>query len=668
MSDFKKFRDVVAHRLEKMSKDGLFFMDLDKDAMWNTYLDSFPEGTNLMFRERREYDCSCCRQFIKAVGHVVTVKSGKVESLWDGIPEIAYYGPVVKALSEFVKSHRVGGVFYHDVATVGTAKNIEMGSNGTVTWDHFSGKLAPTVIKRRIDIPTIVGGQNGQRDVFARSLKKLRLDAVDVVLELIAQNSLYRGTDYKGVVEAFRKHKIASEKSKDVDLYAWEHFQNQGAVASIRNTAIGTLLVDLSEGMDLEQAVRRFENVVAPANYKRPKALITQRMIEDAQKTIAQLGIEDSLARRFAKPDDITVNNLLFVDRSSKVLKDKGVFDLMKEEVAVAKRPTAGKVQEISLDVFIDQVLPTAQSVELLFERNMTNNLMSLIAPTHAASPNILKWDNNFSWSYMGEMADSVKERVKAAGGRVDGKLRVSLGWGNRDDLDLHVHEPTGDYIYFGNRNSRVSDGSLDVDMHVTGPYREDPVENIIWPNNPKSGKYLVEVNNYTRRDNANTGYRLEVECNGELFVVESGNNPRNGGRDSYSFEYSRSEGVKVGKEFLTDNAPGEPVWGIRPNTYVPVDMVMFSPNYWDDNAVGNKQVFFMVKGCQNEDTARGFYNEFLKEDLNKHRKVFEVLASKMKPEHSDEQLSGFGFSTTARKELTIKVKGAHERILKVKI
>lgn len=667
MSNFVHLRDAVEDNLKKMGTGGLFFMNVDKDEMWNTYLDSFPEGTNNVFRERREYDCTCCRQFIKTVGHVVTIKGGKVTSIWDGIPEIGYYGPVVDAMSKFVKSAKVGGVFFHDVATVGARSTIEYNSDG-VSWDHFVGVVPSTSILRRDSIASTTGSLTTLRGVFSRALKELRLADVDIVLELIDQNSLYRGAEYIGVLKEFRKHKIAAAKAKDIDLYAWEHFQNIGATASIRNTAIGTLLVDLGNDMDLESAVRRFESMVAPANYKRPTALVTSRMIDDAKKTIAQLGIENSLPRRFAVPEDITVNNLLFVDRTSTVLKGKGVFDVMKEEAKATKRPKAGKIQEVSLDDFLNKVLPTAEAVEVLFERAHQSNMMSLIAPVHADSPNILKWDNNFSWSYVGEMADSVKERVKAAGGRTDGKLRVSLGWSNRDDLDIHVVEPGGNRIYYGDRKSRVSDGSLDVDMHISGPYREDPVENIIWPNNPKSGKYRIEVNNFTRRDNTKTGYRLEVECNGELFVVESASSPRDGARDSYTFEYSQSEGVKVGKEFASDSRPGEPVWGIRPNTFVPVDMVMFSPNHWDDNATGNKHVFFMIKGCINHDSVRGFYNEFLKEDLNKHRKVFEILASKMKPEHSDEQLSGFGFSTTARKEITVKVTGAHERILKVKI
>ena len=40
-------------------------------------------------------------------------------------------------------------------------------------------------------------------------------------------------------------------------------------------------------------------------------------MLEDAKKTITELGYLDSLQRRFANLDDITVNNILFSNRDA---------------------------------------------------------------------------------------------------------------------------------------------------------------------------------------------------------------------------------------------------------------------------------------------------------------------------------------------------------------
>jgi hypothetical protein len=80
----------------------------------------------------------------------------------------------------------------------------------------------------------------------------------------------------------------------------------------------------------------------------------------------------------------------------------------------------------------------------------------------------------------------------------------------------------------------------------------------------------------------------------------------------------------------------------------------------------GNKHYFFILDGCKQPGTVRGFYNEFLTDKLRDHRKVFEVLGNKMRVEESDEQLTGLGFSSTVRASIHCRVSGSFNRNLKI--
>ena len=74
MSNFKAFAATVAKQWDRMSANELFRTDVGGDELAQLYLDSFPEGTNPIFRVRTEHDGSYDKSVIRRIGNVVSIK------------------------------------------------------------------------------------------------------------------------------------------------------------------------------------------------------------------------------------------------------------------------------------------------------------------------------------------------------------------------------------------------------------------------------------------------------------------------------------------------------------------------------------------------------------------------------------------------------------------
>lgn len=655
---FSVFAKLVEANFREMSKHELFVVDaLD---IFEFYLASFPEGTNPIFRTRTEHDCSTDKQFVRNLGRVVSIEQAAVKTVWDmPMGEVPHpYATVAARMAEYVRAQAITSVFRTQELGYGHEKNIALIDGRTHMFWHFHGKVSnkhftSTPDKARGDINTTA-------QVFRRGLEELSTSALTTVLELIDTNSLYRGAEFRKAVADFLMHvqgyrSLNSEQSKA--LFIWNYLNSPAA--RFRGTVIGTLVSDLSAGVALDDAVRMFESKVAPQNYKRTTALITPRMIENAVEQLRDMGLESAVERRYARLSDVSVNNVLFVDNAVRGAMKDGLVGLLSDAV----KPATAKITDpepITMDEFLSQVVPRSTSIDLMLSNRHLPNFVSLTAPVHADAGRLFKWDNGFAWSYDGEVTDSIKEKVKRAGGKIDADLRVSLAWSNYDDLDLHAEEPNGNKIYWSNkgRANTSGQGYLDVDMNAGGANTREPVENIVWNGRMRDGIYFVKVHQFHKRENDNVGFTLETEYKGVVTQYRY-NGAVSGFVPSLVITVKGGEVEKIEHtKQLTSTVTPVDKWGVRTQTLVPVNTLLASPNHWDDQQIGNKHWFFILKGCVNPGETRGIYNEFLAGPLDQHRKVFEVLGAKTKCPHTPDQLSGVGFSSTQGAKAVVVAKG----------
>ena len=150
---------------------------------------------------------------------------------------------MANALDKYIKSRAVSNVFVTRFDKMGTRHNLERLDNGDIIGhDHFYVELPSKFVISQYRSPEEVKGQHRDvRNVFMRSLNEISMDSLMTVLELISSNTLYRGNEWKSVLEKFLNYKKAFDKlsnDSERELFAWEKSVEAGAV-------IGKILANL---------------------------------------------------------------------------------------------------------------------------------------------------------------------------------------------------------------------------------------------------------------------------------------------------------------------------------------------------------------------------------------------------------------------------------------
>lgn len=668
------------------SEKRLFRVNADPDNLWDIYSNGFSEQDNPIYRKKRTFDCSECRHFIKSAGKIVWIdRDYHRHSVFDvPLNPSSPFFTVFKKLNEYIVSCEIEGLYFQKESRIGESETHELLKNTSMvkTWNHFSITLpAKSIVDHKKSVKSATADSKLAHDLLKRAFADISKDALETVCDMVSEGVLYRGLEFRTVLYKFRQEKAyyeslssGNKSEEEIDNYIWLISVAMKDICGIRNTAMGTLLLDISSGEDIETSVKKWESIMAPSNYKRPKAIFTKKMLETAKEKLTELGYMDAFSRRYATENDIPVDKVLYVNRNVRDTKETDIFgELAKEAVVQPKK--FENLPTIAIENFVKDILPNCTDVEALVENRFVKNMVSMIAPVNPEAKSLFKWGNTFSWSYTGNLADSdIRENVQKAGGDVNADLRFSIQWNDipgkpsNNDLDAHCYIRDFDrsvlheHVYYANRYTQYGLGFLDVDIrHPKLELPDSPaVENIIFKkkNAMRQGIYEFYVNQYDYRG-GNDGFRAEIEIDGVTYHYDYREPLYRGDRIHVATVHcSGNHNLTIEHKLKTsESVTSKDIWGIKTNTFVPVKLVTRSPNYWDElHATGNSHYFFFLKDCKNPGSANGFYNEFLKEELMEHKRVLEALGEKASANYSDEQLSGIGFGAAMNESLIVKI------------
>lgn len=708
----KNFTDKMQKQFTEMSKTGkLFRVEMTGQQVWDLYLKSF--GKDPIFRspESSEHNCNHCKNFLRRYGNIVAIdKDYKIITIFDFEIE-GEYAPVSEALSKAIKKSKISEVFFETfdelnklpyescskknaVFQLGTAKNVKqytkeeaekygvVKAGEIVTFNHLHLFVEKTFVDASgKSVEALMAEYREPKNVFERAMEEISLDTLELVRDLINQGSLLDGQTHLHKVEKFIPFKKEyDELSKSQrDNWCWVTSYKL-PFAKFKNELIGVLCSELSEGKEINDACQAWNKRVDPKNYMKTTAPITKKQIAEAKEFVEKEGYEESFSRRFANIDDIKASEILHVNVGKGEIKSVSIFDGVKSTSTRHKRNEFDGVEEVGIEKFMKDILPTCTSIEVFLKNTHEANMASLTTANNPDSKPIFKWSNNYSWTFNGNLAgkSQIKEAVKEKGGKVDGVLRFSIMWAEGDasdnsDLDAWASEPNGNKIGYstwfrkdsGNVRTPMG-GQLDIDIRVPSEYNnKNIVENIVWDNQSKmkKGVYKFWVNQYA--DRGSKGFKAEIEFDGEIYSYEY--NRRVSGNVQVAEVTLDENGFSI-KHLLPESHSSKEIYGLETNAFHKVNLICLSPNHWGENQVGNKYYFFMLDGCKCPSKIRSFHNENLITELAEHRKVFEPLGNATMIHPTDKQLSGLGFNATVKDELILRLQGTHKRTIKVKI
>lgn len=449
----KPFNELIQQKFAEMQQNSkLFRCNLTGDQIWDLYINSFSPEDNPVFRDPNssEHNCNHCKNFIRRYGNIVALNENYEPVTMFDVEIEGEYKNTARVLTQTIKKAGIASVFFetfdelnslpyesctkkNERFQLGVAKNVK---RYTKEEAEKYGVVKPNEIrefhhlhlflnKEFVDssgksAEAIVGEFKDAKSVFQRAMETIPLDTLELVRDLINQGSLLDGTTHLFKVEQMIlvKKLYDSLAPKQRENWCWV-YSYRFPLAKFRNELIGVLCTELAEGEELNKACQNWNKRVDPANYMKAVAPITKKQIEEAKKFVEENGYEQSFQRRVATTDDIKVSEILHSNIGNGKLKNVSIFDNVKSTSTRHKRSEFEGVEEVGIEKFMTSILPTCTSVEALLLNQHEGNMMTLTTSSGNEGKPIFKWDNNYSWSYNGNLAgkSQIKEEVKSKGG-----------------------------------------------------------------------------------------------------------------------------------------------------------------------------------------------------------------------------------------------------------
>ena len=376
-------------------KEPLFTTDVEN--LYDVFVNHLP------FYARQTYNCRACRDFVNKYGSLVRISDkGYLEPvMWNRVRTTSFFEDALQTVYAAVSNAKVTGVFITSEKTLGTPK--------TGIWEHMAVDVPKSMIYSSFIYTTnqVSAAKLEDFKMITKAVSDYSIETVEAAVNLLRSDSMYRGDKILGIAEWFLDVQKSVKNTRLRRNILWKKVATAPAgFCHISSSVIGTLLDDISEGMSIEDVQRRFNEKMDPLKYQRPQVAPSAGNVARAEKIVAELGLENSLKRKFARLDEIeTIWKP--VDKTHKLTSStmsSGVFSDIKTKESTVKKPNIGYRSESKMTwvKFQRTVLPIATKIELDVHTRMNSYAAIVTAEDPNATP-IICWDkedhrNPFNW------------------------------------------------------------------------------------------------------------------------------------------------------------------------------------------------------------------------------------------------------------------------------
>lgn len=428
----------------KRMAEGAKLFTTNTEDLFTTFLDALPQ-------ENRQYHtCSCCRHFVNRFGGLVMIADSglTIPAIWNVEDAPEYYQQAVYAMSQKVRKAKVNGVFMSSEKMWGTPV--------TGPWKHYAIKPPANILYTGV---VMTAGQKmaERREDFKTvmyALNEFTQPMIEQALVLLKTDSLYRSEKVLGQAQwlydlhVARTEAMGSTKSNVV----WKAIASAPAgFCHPRSSMIGTLLEDIAAGMDFDTVSRRFKEKMHPLAYQRPQAAPAAGTIAQAEKLVEQMGVANSLKRRFARLDEIQT---IWTPKQKQEKETSGVFGHLQAKGETKIKPMTVPAGKMTFAKFIETVLPTADSIEF-HVANRRESLCAMVTAGDADAPPILLWDQP-------EQRNPVSTYVYS-GGSYPSSWNIEAGYVKVNAIAYRPHQWFGEYPNQGKGVVFILDGARET-------------------------------------------------------------------------------------------------------------------------------------------------------------------------------------------------------------